>query len=143
MTALPPLSAPLSGAAPAAPATPGRAPETETARQFEAVFLGQMAQMLFDQVEQGDFSGGNGEEIFRGILAEKMGQEMARRGGIGIAPAVMEQILRIQAEANQAARPQPENPRPAAGEVARQIAAGNLREMAQRAAQQTAEGTAQ
>ena len=33
---------------------------------------------------------------FRGVLAEKIGVEMAKRGGIGLAPAVMQQIIVLQ-----------------------------------------------
>lgn len=86
--------------APVQPRTP--APQREsaaqaTAREFEAVFLGQMTKIMMETVEIGDeFSGGHGEEMFRGVLAEKLGAEMARGGGVGIAPAVMEQIIKMQ-----------------------------------------------
>jgi Rod binding domain-containing protein len=82
----------------AIPRTPkADAKNAATAQSFEAVFLSQMTQLMFDSVPQdGDFSGGHGEEMFRGILAEKLGTEMARRGGIGLAPAVLEQILKLQ-----------------------------------------------
>lgn len=69
----------------------------DTAQNFEAVFLGQMAQMMFETVQQdGDFNGGAGEDMFRGILAEKLGTEMAKRGGIGLAPSVLDQIIKLQ-----------------------------------------------
>lgn len=72
-----------------------------TAQEFEAVFIGQMTKMMMEVVETGDqFSGGAGEEMFRGILAEQMGNEMAKRGGIGLAPAVLDQILKMQGGAN-------------------------------------------
>ena len=72
-----------------------------TARDFEAVFLGQMARIMLESVEMGEhLSGGHGEQMFRGILAENLGTEMARRGGIGLAPAVMEQIIRMQGDSN-------------------------------------------
>jgi Rod binding domain-containing protein len=68
-----------------------------TATAFEAVFLGQMAQAMLGSVESDSgFSGGHGEEIFRGILAEQLGTAMAARGGIGLAPAVMDQIIKLQ-----------------------------------------------
>lgn len=84
-----------------AAATP--APETtavkETAEKFEAVFLGQMTQLMMESVEVGDeFSGGHGEQMFRGVLAEKLGTAMAASGGIGLAPAVMAQIIKMQGE---------------------------------------------
>jgi Rod binding domain-containing protein len=34
--------------------------------------------------------------MFRGVLAEKLGTEMANRGGIGLAPAVLDSILKLQ-----------------------------------------------
>lgn len=90
-----PLSiGPVPAAAPAA--KPDKA-AADTAREFEAVFLGQMAKLMLESVEMGDqFSGGHGEDMFRGVLAEKLGVEMAKNGGIGLAPAVLEQIIKLQ-----------------------------------------------
>ena len=69
----------------------------ETAQSFEAVFLGQMTQLMLESVPQdGEFNGGAGEDMFRGILAEKLGNEMAKRGGIGLAPTVLDQIIKLQ-----------------------------------------------
>jgi Rod binding domain-containing protein len=84
------------------PVPPARAAQDpkETARAFEAVFLGQMAKLMMETVEIGDqFSGGAGEEMFRGVLAERLGEEMARRGGVGLAPAVLEQMIKMQGAA--------------------------------------------
>lgn len=82
---------------PALPSLKGGKAEKETAQKFEAVFLGQMAQLMLENVEQSEeFSGGHGEEMFRGMLAEKLGTEMARRGGVGLAPAVLDQIIKLQ-----------------------------------------------
>lgn len=69
-----------------------------TAKNFEAVFLGQMTQLMLESVQQGEgeFSGGHGEDMFRGILAEKLGTAIAERGGIGLAPVVLDQILKLQ-----------------------------------------------
>jgi Rod binding domain-containing protein len=68
----------------------------ETAKNFEAVFLGQMTQMMLESVEKGEFNGGAGEDMFRGVLAEKLGTEIASRGGVGLAPVVLDQILKLQ-----------------------------------------------
>ncbi len=89
---------PTPAATPPAKPLPKADPRSiETARTFESVFLGQMTQLMLDGAQQdGEFSGGHGEEMFRGILAEKLGTEMARRGGIGLAPAVLDQILKLQ-----------------------------------------------
>lgn len=90
--------APLPPSPPAPdPALPRGGPKAEeTARAFEAVFLGQLAQLMLESVEPGEFSGGHGETMFRGVLAEQLGQQMAKRGGIGLAPAVLEQIIKLQ-----------------------------------------------
>lgn len=70
--------------------------DAAAARDFEAVFVGQMARLMLDSVDQGDFSGGHGEQVFRGILAENIGNEIARSGGIGVAPMVLDAILKLQ-----------------------------------------------
>ncbi|MET3824931.1 Rod binding domain-containing protein [Sphingomonas sp. PvP055] len=84
-----------------AAATPPPSPKItnakQTAEKFEAVFLGQMTQLMMESVDVGDqFSGGHGEAMFRGILAEKLGTEIAKNGGVGLAPAVMAQIIKMQ-----------------------------------------------
>lgn len=88
---------------PAVPATPvpvAAAPkgtEAETAKKFEAVFIGQMTRTMMETVETDEqFGGGHGEAMFRGVMAEQLGTAIAQRGGIGLAPAVMEQIIRLQ-----------------------------------------------
>jgi flagellar protein FlgJ len=69
----------------------------DSAQDFEAVFLGQMTSLLLENVQTDEqFGGGHGEEMFKGILAEKLGKQMAKVGGIGLAPAVMDQIIKLQ-----------------------------------------------
>lgn len=89
---------PITSAASPAPKLPAvSAKNAATAKNFEAVFLGQMTQLMLQSVDQGaEFSGGSAEEMFRGILSEKLGNAIAARGGIGIAPAVLDQILKLQ-----------------------------------------------
>ncbi len=89
---------------PKLPAAPAKtdpkldAKNRETAKNFEAVFLGQMTQLMLESVQQGEgaVSGGHGEEMFRGIMAEKLGNSIAQRGGIGLAPVVLDQIIKLQ-----------------------------------------------
>lgn len=70
---------------------------SEVARQFEGVFAGQITKLMMESVEQDDeFSGGHGEEMFRGILAEQVGNQIAQGRGLGIAEAVEAQIIRMQ-----------------------------------------------
>lgn len=88
----------ISAPVPPPPKVPaaGNTPAQKTARDFEAVFIGQMTQLMFESVEQGEFSGGHGEQMFRGVLAEKLGGAIAERGGLGLAPKVLEQIIKLQ-----------------------------------------------
>lgn len=97
MTDMSPLPAAASATTQAKPLPKVDPKNAKTAQEFESVFLGQMTQLMLQSVQQDEqFSGGNGEEIFRGVLAEKLGAEMARRGGIGLAPHVLDQILKLQ-----------------------------------------------
>lgn len=90
-----------AASAPATPAPTKIEAARKTAEKFEAVFLGQMTQLMMESVEVGDqFSGGHGEAMFRGVLAEKLGTAMAAKGGIGLAPAVMAQIIKMQGTGN-------------------------------------------
>ncbi|WP_159980862.1 MULTISPECIES: rod-binding protein [unclassified Novosphingobium] len=80
--------------------TPDRSP-AGVARQFEGVFAGQITKIMMETVDQGDeFSGGHGEEMFRGILAEQIGNQIAQGKGLGIASAVEAQIIRLQGGQN-------------------------------------------
>ena len=84
-----------------APKAPARTANVErakqTAEEFEAQFLSQMIEYMFDGVEtDGLFGGGNGEKIFRSMMFEQFGKSLARAGGIGLADAVQREILKYQ-----------------------------------------------
>lgn len=69
----------------------------QAAGQFEAVFVGEMTKIMLDSVPKDDrFGGGNAESIYSGMLAEQMGKSIAQKGGIGIAPKVMNEIIKMQ-----------------------------------------------
>ena len=101
MTALSPITAATPVADPHAPVSnPRRAAAVKASQEFEAVFASAMAKLMMESVAvDGEFGGGHGEEMFRGMMAEKIGEDMARSGGMGIAPAVLDQIIRLQGEA--------------------------------------------
>jgi Rod binding domain-containing protein len=91
---------PVAPAGPVASIAPRPNPAAATAEAFEAVLIGQMTQLMMATTgEAGAFSGGHGEEMFRGILAERIGTEIARSGGLGLAPAIMQQIIELQGTA--------------------------------------------
>jgi Rod binding domain-containing protein len=84
----------------AAPAeTKQHAQARTTAQAFEAVLIGQMTQLMMESAgDPGEFSGGHGEAMFSGVLAEKIGVATAQRGGIGLAPAIMAKIIELQGQ---------------------------------------------
>lgn len=81
--------------------TPGQTTDVRKAREvaedFEAVFLSQMMEPMFKGIStDGIFGGGQGDKIFRSLLIQEYGKIMARAGGVGLADAVMKQILKAQ-----------------------------------------------
>ena len=69
----------------------------QKAYDFEAVFASQVAKLMLESVEVNEsFGGGHGEEVFRGIMAEELGKSIAEGGGFGLAPAVLDQVLKLQ-----------------------------------------------
>ena len=67
------------------------------AEQFERMFLTEMLQPMFSGIEtDGMFGGGQGEEVFRPMLLDQYADSIAKGGGVGIADAVMKEILRLQ-----------------------------------------------
>jgi peptidoglycan hydrolase FlgJ len=74
-----------------------RAQAKTTAQAFEASFLSSMLQQMFAGVKtDGPFGGGFGEEMFRSVMTDAMGRQMAKAGGVGIADTVQREILKLQ-----------------------------------------------
>ncbi len=70
-------------------------------REFEAMFLSQILQPMFDTLPtDGVFGGGNGEKMFRSMQVDEYGKGIAKAGGIGIADAVAREIIRMQEKAS-------------------------------------------
>ena len=69
----------------------------EVAEDFEAVFLGQMLQPLFKNLgAEKPFGGGASESMWRSMQVDEYGKAIAKAGGIGIADAVFQEILKMQ-----------------------------------------------
>ena len=69
----------------------------ETAVDFEATFLSQMLQPMFEGIELDEpFGGGHAEKMWQGMLVNEYGKALARSGGIGLADEVQKQLLRAQ-----------------------------------------------
>ncbi len=95
--ALPGAPLPLSTAP--RTATPSQVPEEirRAAEEFESVFLSEMLAPMFESLStDGLGGGGQGEEMFRPMLVERYAEAISRAGGIGIADAVMREMLRMQ-----------------------------------------------
>ena len=69
----------------------------ETAEQFEASFLSQMLKPMFEGLKtDGMFGGGEAEGTWRGFLLDAMAKTTVAAGGIGLAGAVMTEMLKMQ-----------------------------------------------
>jgi peptidoglycan hydrolase FlgJ len=69
----------------------------ETAEDFEAQFLSQMLQPMFEGLEtDGPFGGGHAEKMWQSMLVSEYGKSIVKSGGIGLADEVQKQLLRAQ-----------------------------------------------
>lgn len=72
----------------------------KAAKDFEAVFLGQMIELMMKEVGKNPFSGESafsaGEDIYHGMFAQELGKKVAAAGGIGVADHVKRQMLKYQ-----------------------------------------------
>jgi Rod binding domain-containing protein len=92
-----PLS-PLPATAAATPAPIDRNSRAyKAAQDFEAVFLSQMVQeMNIGLKSDGVFGGGFAEQTYRSLMYQEVGRQMAQTGGVGIADAVYQEIIKLQ-----------------------------------------------
>lgn len=72
------------------------------AKDFEAVFISQMFEQLFAGVStDGPMGGGTGERIFRSLMFQEVGKQMAAQGGMGLGDAVKRELLALQEQSRQ------------------------------------------
>jgi Rod binding domain-containing protein len=88
---------------PRTPAVPGREAGTndakvqEVAQEFEAVFLAQMLNQMFEGIAADPmFGGGPGEQMYRSMMLNEYGKIMSDAGGVGIAEALRREIITLQ-----------------------------------------------
>ncbi|MBM86348.1 MAG: hypothetical protein CMM47_10040 [Rhodospirillaceae bacterium] len=75
----------------------GRAAVRSVSEKFEAMFLSQMFGHMFKGIStDGLTGGGHGEAIFRDMLIQEYGNQVAKAGGIGLSDAIERQLLAIQ-----------------------------------------------
>jgi len=69
----------------------------KVAQDFEAVFLGQMLQPMFQNIEAAEpFGGSASEKMWKAMQVEEYGKAIAKNGGIGLADAVFREIIKTQ-----------------------------------------------
>ena len=69
----------------------------QAAQDFEAFFLGQMLQPMFENLSAEEpFGGGEAEQMWRTFQVDEYAKAFARQGGIGVADMVMRQMIKMQ-----------------------------------------------
>jgi Rod binding domain-containing protein len=93
-----PLASPSATAPVPQPApTASQAAARKAAQNFEAFFLQQTFESMFQGLGANDlFGGGKGEQIYRSLLLQEYSKVASQHGGIGIADAVQREILQHQ-----------------------------------------------
>ncbi|WP_458097006.1 rod-binding protein [Roseomonas sp. WA12] len=69
------------------------------AKRFEAEALGSLFQPVFGEGPKGLLSGGAAEAQWRPMLVENYARAWSDRGGVGIADAVLRELVRVQSAA--------------------------------------------
>ena len=71
------------------------------AQELEGVFLNTLVKEMFASIgKQKGFNGGFAEETWRGMQAEQYAGELAQNGGIGLADALVSDLLAVQQTAS-------------------------------------------
>jgi Rod binding domain-containing protein len=75
-----------------------RAGIAKASKDFESSFLSVMLGQMFEGVNSTEtpFSGGAGEKAFQSFMSDAMAKQMVRRGGVGLAPVVQKEMLKLQ-----------------------------------------------
>jgi flagellar protein FlgJ len=79
-------------------AQPQIAKAWKSAKDFEAMTLGELLGPMFDTVDSahGMFGGGAGEATWRPMMTQELAKQIAAAGGLGLAVPVFHQILHMQ-----------------------------------------------
>jgi len=69
----------------------------KVSEDFEAVFIGQMLQPLFQNLgAEKPFGGGSSESMWRSMQVDEYGKAITKAGGIGISDTIFKEILKMQ-----------------------------------------------
>ena len=78
----------------------------QAARDFEAIFIGQMLQtMRRSPLARGPLTGGN--DMYRGMMDDELAKAMARGGGLGLADMIARHVTGLTAQKKVSSPPGP------------------------------------
>ncbi|MBL6939854.1 MAG: rod-binding protein [Alphaproteobacteria bacterium] len=84
-------------AIPTVPKSSDPATIKKVAQQFEGVFISQFLGEMFSGIQtDGPFGGGQGEEMFRSLMIDEYGRQIATQGGFGLSAAIQREMLKMQ-----------------------------------------------
>jgi flagellar protein FlgJ len=66
------------------------------AQEFEAIFLAQVLGTMTQGIAGDDLLGGGQDDVFHDMLNEEIAKLISRSGGIGVADAVLREMLKVQ-----------------------------------------------
>jgi len=103
-TTTPPVLPPVAPAAVPAHALPLATPAqrkkaADAAEAFEAQMLSSLLQPMFAGAStstKAPFGGGEAEQTYKSFMADAIAKQTAKAGGIGMAPVVMREMLKMQ-----------------------------------------------
>jgi Rod binding domain-containing protein len=68
----------------------------DAAQEFEAIFLAQMLGAMTQGLRGDDLAGDGQGDVFRDMLNEEVAKLISRSGGVGVADAVLREMLKVQ-----------------------------------------------
>lgn len=69
----------------------------KAAQQFESVFISEFLGQMWEGIPtDGPFGGGQGEAMFRSLMMDEYGKQIAAQGGFGLSSSVTRQLLQAQ-----------------------------------------------
>ena len=70
----------------------------ETAQKFEAMYVSEMMNYMFEgtDLSESGFGGGTGEKMYQSLLVNEYSNKLSQSGQAGIAPVMEREMLRLQ-----------------------------------------------
>jgi len=89
-------SALKSVGATAAENTPNVETTRKAAEEFEAVFLSQMLATMTQELGGAGSVAGEGGDVYQDMFTQEVAKMISRSGGIGVADAILQEMLKVQ-----------------------------------------------